>query len=147
MADTATPGTTTFTDTPEQEPDTNGGGSKYLRPDELLRKWSVALTNANDPGILGAMSKFAYDSKRIGEGAALHAKVTDLFARQKKEYGEQLDASAGLSGAFDKANAAYMQSVKIARIAFEGDTNAVSALLLTGARSKVVSAWTGHEST
>jgi DNA primase large subunit len=34
-----------------------------------------------------------------------------------------------------------MPTVKVARIAFESDTNATTALMLTGTRSKVISAW------
>jgi hypothetical protein len=148
MADTAIPVITPATDTPEQEPETNGGSSKYLRPDELLRKWSVSLTNSTaDSGILTALSKYGYDASRIAEGSAMHANVTGLFAKQKKEYGEQLDASAALSAAFSTSNAAYMPSIKIARIAFEGDINATAALLLSGARSKVISTWTRQADT
>jgi hypothetical protein len=86
MADPNT-NTAPVTDTPEQEPKSIGG-SRYLRPDELLRKYSISLTNANaDTGILGAMGRFAYDAKRIGEGNDLYAQVVDLFAKQKKESG------------------------------------------------------------
>jgi len=130
------------TDVPEQEPEAQGGGSKYLRPDELLRKFSVSLTNARaDAGILNTMSRFLYDDKRISEGIAMHAKVAELFAKQRKEYGEQLDASSALENTFNKAAAAYMETLKISRIAFEGDTNAIAALLLSGPRSKVLSVW------
>jgi hypothetical protein len=117
-------------------------GSTYLRPDELLRLYSVSLTNAqSDDGIGQAMSGYGYGKDRIGEGVGLHARVVDLYARQKKEFGEQLEASAALKEVFEKADAAYVTSCKIARIAFENDPNAAAALMLSGTRSKLISLW------
>jgi hypothetical protein len=93
------------------------------------------------------MSEFGYDAGRIARGTELHEKVNDLFAKQKQEYGEQLEASEALSAAFDGANRTYMRTVKIARIAFEDDTGAIAALLLSGARSKAVSSWSRQADT
>jgi hypothetical protein len=120
----------------------SGVGSKYLRPDELLRNFSVSLTNATvDDGISRALAGYGYNKDRINEGVVLKTQVDELIARQKKEYGEQLDASAMLKDAFGKADAAYNTSYKVARIAFENDPNACTALMLTGNRSKLVSVW------
>ncbi|MBN1576518.1 MAG: hypothetical protein JW913_08200 [Chitinispirillaceae bacterium] len=119
-----------------------GRSSTYLRPDELLRQYSVSLTNAqSDDGIGEAMAGYGYGSDRINEGVTLHGRVVDLFARQKKEYGEQLEASASLKEIFAKADAAYGTSYKVARIAFENDPNAYTALMLSGTRSKLISLW------
>ncbi|MBN2038276.1 MAG: hypothetical protein JW768_16165 [Chitinispirillaceae bacterium] len=127
---------------PVQEDNGSGGGSTYLRPDELLRKYSVSLTNTlADAGILAAMTGFGYDKTRVNEGTAMHGQVVDLFARQRKEYGEQLEASAELKDIFEKSYAAYITSIQVARIAFENDPNAYAALMLTGARSRLISAW------
>ncbi len=132
----------------EQDPEASRGRSQYLRPDEQLRNWSIALTNAAaDTGLLEELSHFGYDAQRIGEGIALHGKVTELFAQQKKEFGEQLAASAELSVAFEKAHIAYMKSVKIARMAFEDDANATVALQLRGERSRVIAKWSKQAET
>ncbi|MBN2036969.1 MAG: hypothetical protein JW768_09535 [Chitinispirillaceae bacterium] len=118
------------------------GDSKYRRPDELLRDYSVTLTNAaGDAGIGQALAGRGYGKDRLSEGASLLSQVNDLFAKQKQEYGEQLEASAALKETFNRADSAYNPSYKIARIAFEDDPNAFTALMLSGTRSKLISVW------
>lgn len=147
MADLSAEVVTPATETQEPTPQSSGTVSRYLRPDQLLRKWSISLTNALEPGILQKMSEFGYSADRIGFGAEMHERVTALFAKQKQEYGEQLEASQVLAEAFANAETTYMRTIKIARIAFEGDTSATAALLLSGARSKAVSKWSRQADT
>ena len=80
MAESVTQ-TPVLSDTPEQEPETGKGGTNYVRPEETMRRYSDALTNAKaDAGLLGELSKFGYNAGKIAEGEALHAKVVELFA-------------------------------------------------------------------
>lgn len=139
MADSINSAVPNGTGTVKQE---KKGGSRYLRPDELRRDYSVSLTNAAaDAGIGQALAGLGYGKDRLSEGDYLLAQVNELFAKQKKEYGEQLEASAALKDAFSRADAAYTTAFKVARVAFENDPSATTALMLSGNRSKLISVW------
>ena len=107
--------------------------SDYERPEELLQRYHLSLTNAvKSPEILTELKKFKYDETRISEGLALYENVTILFSLQKKEKGEQLQASDEIVKCFTTARQRFITTRTIARIAFEDDANAFMALGLSG---------------
>ena len=84
-----------------------------------MRRYNIALTNAQaDYGILAELKKFRYDEARLKEGMALLNKTIELFAVQKKEFGEQIEASEAVNELTDKCKAAYNATLEIARTAF-----------------------------
>lgn len=110
--------------------------------EERLLAAQVATGNAlADPDILNALTAFGYDTARITAGKNLTDEVADLIARQKKEYGEQYQASAQVQEAWDRADRAYMKTLKIARIALRDNVMAQNALGLTGHRKNSLSGW------
>ena len=84
------------------EPSTKGKRF-YEKPEETVRRYNIALTNAQaDPGILAELKKFRFDEARLKEGMALITKTIELFAVQKKEFGEQLEASQTVKGPYEQ---------------------------------------------
>ena len=109
--------------------------------DRLLAA-QVAINNAlADAGILSALSVFGYNESVLNTGKALYDELVDLVNSQKVEYGEQFEASAELRTAWDVADAAYMISLKVARVAFRHDAKARAALMLAGDRKQSLSGW------
>ena len=107
--------------------------SDYERPEELLQRYYLSLTNAvNSTEILNEFKMYKYDEARISEGLALHANVSNLFSVQKKEKGEQLQASDEVEKCFITARQRLVTARIIARAAFEDDANAFVALDLSG---------------
>jgi len=110
-----------------------------------VRRYNIALTNAQaDYGILAELKKFRYDEARLKEGMALLNKTIELFAVQKKEFGEQIEASEAVNELTGKCKAAYNATLEIARIAFSTDGNAYTALMLSGKRKASKSGWSAQ---
>ena len=105
----------------------------------------VALDNTrSDPVILAAMAGFGYDETRLSEGETLLTQGEALHQQQKREYGEQYDATGALKVAFEAANKVYTTSLKIARLVFKSDLKAQGALALNGLRRSTISGWIGQ---
>ena len=110
--------------------------------DERLLAAQVATGNAlSDPDILTALTAYGYDAARITIGKNLTDDVSDLNTKQKKEYGEQYEATETLRTAWNIADKAYMKTLKIARIALRDNVMAQNALGLNGIRKKSISGW------
>ena len=109
--------------------------------DRLLEA-QVAIDNSlNIPAILNAVSAFGYDLARLQAARALYDEVMALVAAQKREYGDQYEATAVLQTAWDSADAAYKRTLKVCRILFKGNAKAAGALNLSGSRKKSLSGW------
>jgi hypothetical protein len=114
----------------------------YESPEEAMRRYHITLTNApSDPGIMAELKKFNYDEARLKQGAGLLAKTVGLYAEQKKEYGEQIEASEEFRSLWVRSKAAYNDTLQIARTAFASDGNAYTALMLAGKRKVSKSGW------
>ena len=110
--------------------------------DAKLAASLLALSNAaTNTEIAALLAGFGYDAARIAEGQALYETVLAAQVAQKQEYGEQYQATRTFDGAWKTANQAYMQLVKIARVAFKGDPNATSVLAISGDRKDSYSGW------
>ena len=110
--------------------------------DAKLAASQLALSNAATiPKIGSLLIEFGYDAARIAEGQTLYETALAAQVSQKQEYGEQYEATQTFETAWKAANQAYMQSVKIARVAFKGDPNAAKALGIAGQRKYSYSGW------
>ena len=110
--------------------------------DSKLLVSRVAIENGQTNATIAALlADYGYDGTKMTEGQTLLEDAESKQATQKKEYGEQFDATDELDAAMSAANKTYMRHVKIARIAFKTDRGAQSALQLTGRRRQTYSGW------
>ncbi len=109
---------------------------------ERLLEAQVAIDNSlNIPAILNAVSVFGYDQPRLQAARALYDEVMELVAAQKREYGDQYEATAVVNAAWETADLAYKRTLKVCRILFKGNASAAGALNLSGSRKKSLSGW------
>ena len=102
----------------------------------------LAINNTlNSPSILAAVTPFGYDQAKLLAAKTLHQETLELVELQKKEYGEQYDATAAVEEAREAAEEAYTAALKIARLAFRGNDSARNALGLAGERKQSISGW------
>ncbi len=110
--------------------------------DQRLLEAQVAIDNSlNTPAILEIVTAFGYDHARLQAGRALYDEVMDLVVAQKREYGEQYEATAAVQAAWDAADLAYKRALKISRVVFRGNEKARNALGLSGSRKKSLGGW------
>jgi hypothetical protein len=69
----------------------------------------------------------------------LYEILQELINKQKKEYGEQYEATEATQKAWEEANNAYIKTLKVARIALENNTKAANELMLYGERKASIS--------
>ena len=113
-----------------------------LSIDGKLAASQQALANAaSNAEIAALLAVFGYDAARVAEGQALYDAAQAAQVAQKQEYGEQYAASQAFESAWNTARQAYMQLVKIARVAFSSDPNASTALGIAGRRKPTYPGW------
>lgn len=119
-----------------------------MKIDDFLTRSGVTINNAlNNREILDVMNDFGYNSKALQSAKALQEETTSLHQLQKKEYGEQYEASEDLSLQLKKVKKLYMRHVKLSRIAFKSNLDAQTALLLGGRRKASFSGMINQMST
>lgn len=102
----------------------------------------VLIDNAlSNPTILTYLEEYGYDLDRIQSGRQLYETAWNLQLQQQKEYGDQIGATADRDRLWATASATYIKFVKIARIAFKGNTGAITQLGLGGDRKQSLSGW------
>ncbi len=110
--------------------------------EELIVKSKLSITNTlSVPGILESMTGFGYNEARMNEGLALNTETEGLFHINIKEYGEQYQAYNDYEDAKNATNAVYIDTYKIAGIAFRGNKEAKTALILGSSRKDRYSGW------
>jgi hypothetical protein len=101
-----------------------------------------AISNAlNIPSIQQALAKYGYDQARLNNGLALYNEASRLNEFQKKEYGEQFEATDALHLAKAQAGKRYMKHLKIARVVLKNNRNAGESMQLHGDRKDSLSGW------
>ncbi len=109
---------------------------------ERLFEAERAIKNSlSTPEILDAVTIFGYTQVRLEAALALYEEARELTNIQKKEYGEQYEATEAVQKAWDTASITYGAAVKIARIAFRSQKSAQGALVLNGTRKQSLSGW------
>jgi len=115
---------------------------KVLNGAERLQRSNTLLNNIlNTADIAAELLNFGYTPDRLKSGLSLVAEVTELNNKQQAEYADQYQASETFEKAFNKSYKAYIRDIKIARIAFNENTDARIALMLDGTRKQVYSGW------
>ncbi len=110
--------------------------------DQRLLEARIVIDNSlGNQDILDAVTLFGYDQPRLQAALALYNEVIDLVAAQRKEYGQQYEATNTLQSAWDTADAAYKRTLKISRLVFEGNAEARNALGLNGRRKISIGGW------
>jgi len=109
---------------------------------ERLLAAQLAIDNAlKIPQILDELTAYGYDAERISAGRRLYEEASELVNLQKKEYGEQYEATDDVNTAWETADKAYMTTLKVARIALRDNVSAQNALALNGIRKDSLSGW------
>lgn len=110
--------------------------------DSKLLSAQVAIENSlTNSTIKESLAPFKYDEVRLQAGKALYDAARAAQDKQKKEYGEQFEATDELDAAMSAANMIYMTHVKIARVALKSQRGASEALQLSGRRKQTYSGW------
>ena len=113
-----------------------------LRIDQLLLSAQVMIDNAlADAEIKPALAAYGYTEETLTVGKNLYEKATLLQNTRKKEYGEQIAATAELNESREKAKQQYMKTLKIARVALKESAKAGEAIMLYGVRKRSLSGW------
>ena len=101
-----------------------------------------AISNALNQSVLKPyFDEYGYTEEKLREGEALYKIADERNRIQKKEYGDQFEATAELKLAKANAGKDYIRHLKVARIALGGDPGAANALQLSGERKKSLSGW------
>lgn len=110
--------------------------------DSFLNRAQVALDNAaNTPKIQEYLLEYGYTPAKIQAGRKLYETAWALQQQQRKEYGEQIEATDTLRQIRETVNNNYMRCLKIARIAFQNNPGVATELDLNGDRKRSFSGW------
>lgn len=94
-----------------------------------------------DAEIKHALAAYGYTEETLNVGKKLYENATLLQNTRKKEYGEQIAATAELRDIRETAQQQYMKTIKIARIALKESAKASKAIMLYGVRKRSLSGW------
>ena len=109
---------------------------------EFLQETRVLIGNSQTlPEISGILNGFGYTPERLAEGQKLLQEAQTLILAQQKEYGEQHEAIEETQSAWNAADTVYTKTLKVARMVFADDIQAITALKLTGARNRSLAGW------
>ncbi len=109
---------------------------------EFLNSAQLVINNTlGNPSILAAVSLYGYTEAKIREGQGLLEQALAAQQKRQTEYAEQLEASAEFETSWQTGKQVYMRHLKIARLIFKDDVNAIVALQLNGERKQSLSGW------
>lgn len=112
------------------------------RIDQFLLASQVMIENSlSDSEIRQALAVYGYTEETLTSGKNLYEKAEALQNAQKKEYGEQVAATAELDTVWEQAEEQYMKTLKIARVAFRDSVKADKSTMLYGDRKRSLSGW------
>lgn len=112
------------------------------RIDQFLLIAQVMIENAlSDTGVKTALASFGYSEEKLKAGKKLYEEAVALQNTQKKEYGDQVAATAELNDIWDTAHQQYIRTLRIARVAFNENIKADKATMLFGRRKQSLSGW------
>ena len=112
------------------------------RIDQRLLAVQLAVENTlSDQELSAELALFGYDEAKLNVGKSLYEEAQALVNQQKAQYGEQYEATQALHQAKEKADKAYMRTLKVARIALRGNVQAHTALMLGGVRKLSLAGW------
>lgn len=88
-----------------------------------------------------ALAAYGYTEEKLNYGKSLYENAEALHLNRKKEYGEQIAATAELDNIWGEAEKQYMKTLKIARIALKENVKAYQSTMLLGDRKQSLSGW------
>ncbi len=116
--------------------------NNQTRIDQFLLSSQVMIENSlSDNGIKTALADFGYTEEKLNAGKQLYDEAAALQNAQKKEYGDQVAATAELNEIWETAHQQYIRTLKIARVAFNDNIKADKATMLFGRRKQSLSGW------
>jgi hypothetical protein len=115
--------------------------NQYVSLSDFLKKSSIALSNASLPDILPLLAKRGYTDAIISSKLTELNTLQTLMENQKKEYGEQYDATQAYKKAEEVLHNDYMDHVILARMVFKGSYTAQAALGTNGKRNASTSSY------
>lgn len=110
--------------------------SKFLLSAQTMIENALA-----DEEIKQTLAAYGYTAEILTVGKKLYEKVAVLQNTRKREYGEQVAATAELNESRKQAKLLYMKTLKIARVALKEKVKADKAVMLYGARKRSFSSW------
>lgn len=116
--------------------------SETNRIDQFLLSSQLLIENTlTDTEIKTILAGYGYTETKLMTGKSLYETAAALHYAQKKEFGEQVAATAELDSFRDKAHQQYIRTLKIARVAFNEKVKADKATMLYGRRKQSLSGW------
>jgi len=115
---------------------------KFIFQTSTLIQNSMAISKISD-----RLLEYGYTNDRLRQGLDLVQHTETLTWRTDKAYGQSRQATRTLDEARTAAHRAYIKTLKIARIAFDADGRADTALKLSGPRKQSVDGWLDQAST
>ncbi len=110
--------------------------------EEILTEAGRAIDNGlNDSEIAARLATFGYTAEKIQQGQTLYERALQLYQEQKARYGDQFGATDAFYEKWEEVRKAYIQQVKIARIAFKHNRDAWQKLGLEGERPRAFASW------
>ena len=91
--------------------------------------------------IQAMMSAFGYTPERMNEGKILLNRAMSLVSSQVDNYGDQYEAHSEFERKYESAYAAYMITLKVARVAFISHTDMLTRMSANKDRSRSLSGW------
>jgi hypothetical protein len=95
----------------------------------------------NNPEIRDMLSVYGYTPERISEGKRLLDRVMGLTASHVEEYGDQFVATDKLGKQWKSSYTDYMITLKVVRVAFNGQAELLKRFNATGERNRSLSGW------
>jgi hypothetical protein len=95
----------------------------------------------NNPEIRDMLGVYGYTPERVSEGKRLLDGVTGLMSAQVGEYGDWHIASSEREKRRQSAYSNYMITVKVVRVAFNGQPELLTRFNATGERKRSLSGW------
>ncbi len=113
-----------------------------MKKSKKLKRVQTAVDYAlSNPAALKVLNKVGVSKADVLQGKALAAQVHLLDAAQRKEYGDQYQATDELTQARQEARAMYMRHLDAARFAFKEKRGYWNTLELSGARKDDLFGW------
>ncbi len=112
------------------------------RIDQFLLASRVMIENSlQDEQLKQALATYGYTEEKLNQGKELYEKAETFHNARKKEYGEQIAATAELDTVWDQVEKQYMKTLKIARVALKDNVKAYESTMLFGDRKRSLSGW------
>ncbi|RYD53282.1 MAG: hypothetical protein EOP52_03840 [Sphingobacteriales bacterium] len=118
--------------------------TRYQTLSEFLERTETALTNAQLPDIAPLLAYRGIDPMMVQMRLQEAAHLRTLDAVQKKEAGDQLQATRNYEAALEAVHQDYVDDLRLARIAFKNDPSAQKALELNGTRKQSKGGYAGQ---